>query len=75
MPEPNVSFTLDLSTLNILKKAASVFGHNQMVIEPDSGSIKLTVVDPENTTANTYSIILLETLSSSVARLHLCVTF
>ena len=28
-----------------------------MVIEPDSGSIKLTVVDPENTTANTYSII------------------
>lgn len=57
MPEPNVSFTLDLSTLNNLKKAASVFGHNQMVIEPDSGSIKLTVVDPENTTANTYSII------------------
>jgi hypothetical protein len=27
-----------------------------MVIEPDNGSVKLTVVDPENTTANTYSI-------------------
>ena len=26
------------------------------MIEPDNGSVKLTVVDPENSTANTYSI-------------------
>lgn len=56
MPQADVSFTLEQATLNGLKKAASIFGHNQMVIEPDNGSVKLTVVDPENTTANTYSI-------------------
>ena len=56
MPLADVSFTLEQSTLNGLKKAASIFGHSQMVIEPDNGSVKLTVVDPENTTANTYSI-------------------
>ena len=57
MPSADVSFTLEQSTINSLKKAANVFGHNQLVIEPDSGAVKLTVVDPENTTANTYSII------------------
>jgi len=56
MPQADVSFTLEQATLNGLKKAASIFGHSQMVIEPDNGSVKLTVVDPENTTANTYSI-------------------
>ena len=56
MPEADVSFTLEQSTINGLKKAANIFGHNQLVIEPDSGSIKLSVVDPENNTANTYSI-------------------
>jgi hypothetical protein len=56
MPKADVSFTLEQSTLNGLKKAANIFGHSQLVIEPDNGSVKLTVVDPENTTANTYSI-------------------
>lgn len=57
MPDEDVWFTLDESTVNGLKRAASIFGHNQLLIEPDDGSIKLTVVDPENTTANTYSIL------------------
>ena len=56
MPQADVSFTLEQATINGLKKAASIFGHSQLVIEPDNGSVKLTVVDPENTTANTYSI-------------------
>lgn len=57
MPEEDVWFTLDESTINGLKRAASIFGHNQLVIEPDDGSIKLSVVDPENATANKYSIL------------------
>ena len=57
MPEEDVWFTLDDSTTNSLKKAAAVFGHGQLVIEPDNGSIKLSVVDPDNSTANEYSII------------------
>ena len=56
MPDPDVWFTLDEQTLMGLKRAASVFGHGQLSIEPDNGSIKLSVVDPENSTANEYSI-------------------
>ncbi len=56
MPEADVWFTLDEATLMGLKRAASVFGHGQLSIEPDNGSIKLSVVDPENSTANEYSI-------------------
>jgi hypothetical protein len=56
MPDPDVWFTLDEQTLIGLKRAASVFGHGQLSIEPDNGSIKLSVVDPENSTANEYSI-------------------
>ena len=56
MPEADVWFTLDESTLMGLKRAASVFGHGQLSIEPDNGSIKLSVVDPDNSTANEYSI-------------------
>lgn len=56
MPKADVSFTLEQSTLNGLKKAAGVFGHSQVLIEPDNGSVKLTIADPENSTANTYSI-------------------
>lgn len=57
MPAEDVWFSLDESTVNGLKRAASIFGHNQLVIEPDDGSIKLSVVDPENATANKYSIL------------------
>lgn len=56
MPDPDVHFTLDQSTLNSLKRAASVLGHSQLVIEPNDGSIKLTVEDQENSTSNNFSI-------------------
>jgi len=56
MPEEDVWFTLDQSTLGGLKRAASIFGHGTVIIEPDDGAIKLSVVDPENSTANTYSV-------------------
>ena len=48
---------MDEATANSLKKAAAVFGHSQLLIETDSGSIKLSVVDPDNSTANEYSIV------------------
>ena len=57
MPKADVSFTLDQPTLNNLKRAANILNHTQLVIEPDGGSIKLSIVDIENTTANTYSIV------------------
>jgi hypothetical protein len=57
MPDADVWFDLDVSTLNALKRAASIFGHSQMIIESDDGAIRLSVSDPENNTANTYSVI------------------
>lgn len=57
MPESDVSFTLDQSTINGLKKAAGIFSYQQIMIEPDEGIIKLSVVDPENATSNKYSIL------------------
>ncbi len=56
MPDADVWFTLDENTLSSIKRAASIFGHGQVIIEPDNGSVKLTVHDPENVTANQYSI-------------------
>ena len=56
MPEADVWFTIDEQTTAGLKRAAAIFGHSQLAIEPDNGSIKLAIVDPENATANEYSI-------------------
>jgi hypothetical protein len=56
MPDADVWFTLDEGTLNGIKRAAAVFGHGQLTIEPNDGSVKLSVIDPENATANEYSI-------------------
>lgn len=57
MPDADVWFDLDVGTLNALKRAASIFGHSQMIIESDDGAIRLSVSDPQNNTANTYSVI------------------
>lgn len=56
MPEADIRFTLDESTLTGLKRAAAIFGHDQLAIEPSNNAIKLSVIDPENATANEYSI-------------------
>lgn len=56
MPKPDVWFTLDEDTLSSIKRAAAVFGHSQLSIEASEGCIKLGVVDPENATANEFSI-------------------
>ena len=56
MPETNVSFDLDEGTLNNLKRAAAALGHSNVSITASDNVIKLTVLDNENVTSNTYSI-------------------
>lgn len=56
MPDPEVTFVLDQTTLNNLKRAASALGHNEVSITGANNVITLTVVDSENTTSNSYSI-------------------
>lgn len=59
-----VSFTLDQDTLNKIKRAASALGHTSVSVTASSGSIALTVFDPENTTSNTFTIELAGTYES-----------
>ena len=56
MPEPDVVFELDQSTLNNLKRAASALGHSEMSIRYVDGLIRLSIIDPDNASSNTYSI-------------------
>ena len=56
MPEADVWFTIDEATSAVIKRAAAIFDHSQLAIEPDGGSIKLSVVDPDNATANQYTV-------------------
>jgi len=56
MPDVDVTFTLDQSTLNNVKRAASALGHSHLCISGEGNNITLTVVDSENSTSNAYSI-------------------
>jgi len=56
MPEPEITFDLDSSTLNRLKRASSALGHEHVRITGQDGVLCLTVMDKENTTSNTFSI-------------------
>lgn len=56
MPDPEVTFVLDQSTINNLKRAASALGHSEVSITYVDNVIRLSVLDSENSTSNTYSI-------------------
>ena len=56
MPEPDVKFTLDNSTLNKLKKAASTLGHKELLIKANDGILSLSIVENQNSTSNAFSI-------------------
>lgn len=57
LPSEDVWFNLSQQTLTALKQSAAAFGHDHMVIEPDGGAIKISVVDLENATSNSYSVL------------------
>jgi hypothetical protein len=57
---PKGEFTVEITAeiLDQIRKAASVFGHTVVSLEGEGGVINLTVLDPKNTGANTFSIVL-----------------
>jgi len=70
MPEADVKFALDNTTLGRIKRAASALGHNELIIEPDGdGTALLTVTTSENSTANTYSITVPVEATTSIYKL------
>ncbi len=51
-----VKFDLDLDTFNKLKRASSTLGHEMLRITPKGKNLLLAIVDPENKTANDFSM-------------------
>ena len=56
MPSADVTFTLDQGTLNSLKRAAAALGHSEVSITSVDGVIRLSVLESDNSTSNTYAI-------------------
>lgn len=56
LPEFEVNFTLDESTLNRVRKASNVLGHPKLTIRAENGVIRLSVTDNEDDTSNSFSI-------------------
>ena len=56
MPSSEVTFTLDGTTLDRLRKAASTLGHVEMAVTVKDDVLMMEVVDPDNSTSNTFSI-------------------
>jgi hypothetical protein len=57
MPGSDVSFKLDNSTLNRLRKASSAFGHTELSISgTENGVLSLSILDSKNSTSNAFSI-------------------
>ena len=56
MPSSEVKFKLESVVLDKLKRAASTLGHSEVSITDSNGAIKLSVIDSQNSTSNTFSI-------------------
>jgi len=55
MPECEVSFILDRSTMSKVKKAASVLGHTELSVSVIDNVLSLSVIDNNDKTANVFS--------------------
>jgi hypothetical protein len=57
MPTPDLSFTFTSDMITKIRKAASVLGHGVLAIQGDaSGKLSIAVLDPKDTSANTYTV-------------------
>ena len=58
MPSTDLSVKISSETLTQIRKAAGVLGHSIVSIQGDNGRVTLAVVDPKNSAANTFSVVL-----------------
>lgn len=56
MPPAEVTFKLSQNTLDRIRRASSTLGHDKMVIEPNDGSILISVTDTTDSTCNSFKI-------------------
>lgn len=57
-PEPDVEFTLTAAQIAMIQRTASALKANDLTIEGDGESLKVTVSDKKNDTANAYSLVI-----------------
>ena len=55
-PSEDAWFTLDRDTRLKITRAAATLGHSEMIVTVVDGIVTLTVTDPEDTTANAFSV-------------------
>jgi len=56
MPEANLKFILDATTLDKVKRAATTLGHSEVSITNDNGCVRIGVIDSKNSTSNGFYI-------------------
>jgi hypothetical protein len=57
MPECEVKFLLTNETLSKIKRASSALGYDNISIRPNGNSIEVTVVDTNDSTSNSFSVL------------------
>lgn len=58
MPNADLTVTISGDVLAQIRKAAGVLGHTIVSIQGNDGTVTLSVVDPKNSSANTFSVVI-----------------
>ena len=56
MPNPEVSINITEPSLNQIKKAAAILGHNELALSGKDGVITAKVLDDKDSTTNTFAL-------------------
>ena len=58
MPQSDLTVNISSELLTQVRKAAGVLGHSIVSLNGNDGVVTLSVVDPKNSSANTFSVVL-----------------
>jgi len=58
MPQSDLTVHITSELLSQVRKAAGVLGHSIVSLKGEDGTVTLSVVDPKNSSANTFSVVL-----------------
>jgi hypothetical protein len=58
MPQSDLTVNITSELLSQVRKAAGVLGHSIVSLKGEDGTVTLSVVDPKNSSANTFSVVL-----------------
>ena len=56
MPNPEVSVNISEASLNQIRKAAAILGHNDLALSGKDGVITANVLDDKDATTNTFEL-------------------